>query len=231
MIGVLLSCSIWVPIKVTASEEHYKGIDVSNWQGNINFQEVKEDGIQIVYIKAGEGFQEKDPYFEQNYQNATEANLEIGCYFYVTATNVQEAQRQANYFVELLKDKTYQCRPAMDFEVFTGLSKSQMNEIAETFMETLENAIEITPVLYSDRYYVDSLWSQTLTKYPLWIAEYDGENEPKNTGKWSEWTGFQYADSGKVKGISGNVDRDYFKAEIFCNNIIQTSEEIGRAHV
>ena len=70
MIGVLLSCSIWVPIKVTASEEHYKGLDESNWQGNINFQEVKEDGIQIVYIKAGEGFQEKNHYFTHNTQNA-----------------------------------------------------------------------------------------------------------------------------------------------------------------
>ena len=73
----------------------YNGIDVSNWQKNINFTEVKNSGVQIVYIKASEGTTFVDPYLEQNYTNAKANGLKIGFYHYLTATSILGAKRQS----------------------------------------------------------------------------------------------------------------------------------------
>ena len=90
-----------VPIvyAITASSnEQYQGIDVSNWQGYINYEEVKRDGIEIVYIKASEGTNYKDPYFDVNYQNAKNNGLKVGFYHFLTAINTEEAEEQAKFF-------------------------------------------------------------------------------------------------------------------------------------
>ena len=100
----------------------YQGMDVSVYQGDIDFEQVRAYGIEVVYIRAGEGYDYIDPYFEQNYRNALNAGLKIGYYHYVTASNTEEAQAQAEFFYSLINDKTIDCYPAMDFESFPGLS-------------------------------------------------------------------------------------------------------------
>ena len=84
----------------------YEGIDVSAYQGDIDFNLVKEAGIDIVYIKSSEGSGFVDPYFEQNYQNAKNAGLSVGFYHYVTARSVEEAVSQANFFAKTISRKT-----------------------------------------------------------------------------------------------------------------------------
>ena len=192
----------------------YKGIDVSVWQGDIDFSKVKEHGIESVYIRAGEGDNITDKYFESNYQKARSAGLKYGFYHYVTARSTVQAKEQANFFANLIHTKPQDMRAAMDFENLSGLSADEAVSIAKAYLETLQKRIGHTPVVYSNAYDASSVWKGHLTAYPLWVAEY-GRSEPYSTGGWKSWAGFQYSDKGTVSGISGHVDLDDYKDEIF----------------
>ena len=167
------------------------GVDVSEWQGDIDFDAVRRSGVDIVYIRAGEGSDYTDAYLKQHYDGARAAGLKIGFYHYVTASNTEEARQQAEFFYSLIRDKAIDCRPAMDFESFPGLDKAEINAIGMVF------------------------WDSSFASYPLWVAEY-GPGSPSNTGYWDTWDGFQYSDIGSVPGIRGAVDLDYFKDSILA---------------
>lgn len=200
-----------------ASEPLYNGIDVSGYQGNINFEKVKEAGIEIVYMKSSEGNNYVDSHFEQNYQKAKESGLKVGVYHYVTARTTEEAERQAKFFVNLLGKKSIDCRLAMDFESFGNLSKEEINSIGLTFLRAVESLSGKEVVLYSNAYTASYTWNGEVTNYPLWIAQY-GVNEPENRGTWNSWAGWQYTDVGEVNGINTYVDRNYFTKEILLSD-------------
>lgn len=103
---------------VSATSNLYPGIDVSNWQEYVNYQEVANDGIQIVYIKATQGSDIVDSYFRTNYENAKSAGLKIGFYHFLTASTTQEAESQAQFFTSTISGLEADCRLAMDFEIF-----------------------------------------------------------------------------------------------------------------
>lgn len=169
-----------------ASPTLYEGIDVSGWQENINFKEVKNDGIEIVYIKASEGSNFVDPYFNQNYTNAKANGLKVGFYHYLTARNIEEAVEQATFFVATISGKTPDCRLAMDFESFGNLSVSEINEIGLAFVRTVENLSKKEVVIYSNTNDARTIFEGELTNYPLWVAQYEVE-EPTPNGKWNTW--------------------------------------------
>ena len=104
--------------KEMQSRRKLEGIDVSHWEGRIDFSEVRRAGIRIVYIKASEGDREVDPDFERNYREAQTAGLKIGFYHYLTARTVEEGREQARHFAGVIREKHYEACPAMDFESF-----------------------------------------------------------------------------------------------------------------
>ena len=112
-----------------ASKNIFEGIDVSNWQGNVNFYEVARQGIKIVYIKATQGTRYVSPVFESQYKNAKDNGLKIGFYHYVTARTEEEAMEEARFFASKIKGKEIDCRLAMDFERFGELSKNEINKV------------------------------------------------------------------------------------------------------
>ena len=200
-----------------SSAEIYNGIDVSAWQGDIDFEAVKQSGIEVVYIKSSES-QWVDPYFESNYEKATAANLKVGVYHYVTARTVEEARVEAAFFVSVLEDKALDCRLAMDFESFGNLSVAQINEIGLAFLQTVESLSGKEVVVYSDTSNAINIWNESIANYLLWVAEY-GVSEPQDNGNWSSWVGFQYSDAGSISGIGGgSVDLDYFTDGIFLSD-------------
>lgn len=223
MITMTLTLFLFVALGTTvlafgpSSETIYKGIDVSEWQGDIDFKKVKEDGIKVVYIRAGQGFSYEDEKFERNYKEAKKYALKIGVYHYVTARNEEEAKRQARFFVSLISGKQIDCKLAMDFEHFPNLSKSKINKIGVAFLEEVEKISGKKAVVYSDAYNASHTFEGDVTKYPLWIAQYGVEN-PENNGRWKYWEGFQYTSKGKVSGIRGNVDRDKFTKDILLDD-------------
>ena len=212
-------CSFPVLAFGPSSNQIYQGIDVSSWQRNIDFAAVKRSGIDVVYIKSSEGQSYIDPYFETNYQNAKANGLKVGFYHYVTARTVDQARNQATFFANVIKGKEPDCRLAMDFESFGNLSVSEINEISKVFLETLENLTKSEVVIYSNAYSARAIFGQELTKYPLWVANY-GVSAPGSNGKWDSWVGWQYTSTGRVSGISGNVDRNQFTSDIFMSSNI-----------
>ena len=124
---------------------------------------------------------------------------------------------QADRRLILIQDKQIDCCPAMDFESFPGLSTQEINAIGLSFMETLGSLLGYDPALYTDSYNAAYLWSSDFSSYPLWVADYD-VNQPESTGPWDSWDGFQYSDRGRVPGVNGDVDMDFFKDSMFIHS-------------
>lgn len=195
----------------------YRGIDISEFQGEIDFEEVRRSGIEAVYIRVGAG-EYTDEYFAENYERAKAAGLKIGFYHYVTARSVEEGRRQARFFASLAAGREPDMRLAMDFEYFGSLSVSQINAISEAYLDELTALTRQEAVIYSNLSNARNIFSRALAeKYPLWAAQY-GADEPSANGKWREWVGFQYTDEGRVGGIYGNVDRNIFTEGIFLSD-------------
>lgn len=225
LVAIIVAISTQAFAFSQSSEKLYNGIDVSEWQGNIDFGEVARAGIEVVYIRASEGRGYVDPYFRENYEKAKANGLRTGFYHFLTATNEAEAKEEAEFFVSNIKGLEPDCRLAMDFEVFDGLSVSAINEISKVFLETVEKLSGKDCVIYSDAYNAREVFSKELADdYPIWVADYFVE-EPESNGKWKFWVGFQYSDRGRINGIDGNVDRDYFTNGVFLNNVSQIPKD------
>lgn len=223
--AVLLACiaalvfAALVPARAIppSGGRQYRGIDISEFQGEIDFEEVRRSGIEAVYIRVGAG-EYTDEYFAENYERAKAAGLKIGFYHYVTARSVEEGRRQARFFASLAAGREPDMRLAMDFEYFGSLSVSQINAISEAYLDELTALTRREAVIYSDLSNARNIFSRALAeKYPLWAAQY-GADEPSANGKWREWVGFQYTDEGRVGGIYGNVDRNIFTEGIFLSD-------------
>lgn len=223
--AVLLACiaalvfAALVPARAIppSGGRQYRGIDISEFQGEIDFEEVRRSGIEAVYIRVGAG-EYTDEYFAENYERAKTAGLKIGFYHYVTARSVEEGRRQARFFASLAAGREPDMRLAMDFEYFGSLSVSQINAISEAYLDELTALTRREAVIYSDLSNARNIFSRALAeKYPLWAAQY-GADEPSANGKWREWVGFQYTDEGRVGGIYGNVDRNIFTEGIFLSD-------------
>lgn len=218
-----------VPIvyAITASSnEQYQGIDVSNWQGYINYEEVKRDGIEIVYIKASEGSNYKDPYFDVNYQNAKNNGLKVGFYHFLTAINTEEAEEQAKFFASVISKKVPDCKLVLDYEVFGGVPATQINQIARTFLKTTKKLTNKDVILYSDLYNSRTVFSKELAQdYQLWVANYTSSQNLQNANSnWKNWIGWQYSSTGIISGINGYVDRDVYTKEIFLSDKTEIPE-------
>lgn len=223
--AVLLACiaalvfAALVPARAIppSGGRQYRGIDISEFQGEIDFEEVRRSGIEAVYIRVGAG-EYTDEYFAENYERAKAVGLKIGFYHYVTARSVDEGRRQARFFASLAAGREPDMRLAMDFEYFGSLSVSQINAISEAYLDELTALTRREAVIYSDLSNARNIFSRALAeKYPLWAAQY-GADEPSANGKWREWVGFQYTDEGRVDGIYGNVDRNIFTEGIFLSD-------------
>ena len=202
------------------SELNYEGIDVSDWQGYIDYSQVKNSGIDVVYIKASQGNSIKDPYFEINYENAKANNLKIGFYHFLTATTVEEADQQATFFASVISGKQADCKLAMDYEQFDGIDTQLINQIAMAFMQKVEELTKKQVIIYSDLYNSESTFNSELASQgELWLAYYgDYRNLENVNSSWNTFIGVQYTDQGNVAGINGNVDRDLFAEEIFLDD-------------
>ena len=200
-----------------SSDNIYNGIDVSEYQENINFNLVKQSGIDIVYIRSSEGTNFIDPYFRRNYDEAKAVGLKVGFYHYVTARNITQAINEADFFASVIEGTSPDCLLAMDFEYFGGLSNEEVNAISRAFLERLEQVTNKRAIIYSDAYNAGNVFNSSLSSYPLWIAQY-GVEEPELYVNWENWTGFQYSDTGRINGIIPYVDLDKFTEDVLLDD-------------
>ena len=185
------------------------GIDISNWQGDIDFKKVKEAGAEFVIIRIGvEPSKTKKPEIDTRYEeyikNAKEAGLKVGVYFYSNALTIEEAKEHANWVIETLNKEDLDLPIAFDWENFSKwnslkLSFHDINEIANTFIKTIEDA-GYKGMLYSSKFYLENIWN---SKHPTWLAHYTD-----NTNYEGDYYIWQMCNDGKINGIDGDVDID-----------------------
>ena len=186
------------------------GIDVSKWQGAIDFSKVKKAGAEFVIIRVGHqngvgGEYVLDPYFKRNISDAIENDLDVGIYFYSYADSKKEARKQAEWVIKQIKDYDITLPIAFDFESFTSfnsmnLSLYQLNEVAESYFSTLEDAGYDT-MLYGSKNYLNAIWKYNTNK--VWLAHYtDKTDYDKDYMMW------QLCQDGVIDGINGFVDID-----------------------
>ncbi|UYL93864.1 endolysin [Geobacillus phage vB_GthS_PK2.1] len=198
------------------STNNIKGIDVSHWQGKINWAKVKAAGIQVAYLKATEGTTYVDDMLKTNYQNAKKAGIKVGFYHFFRAKNEQNAREQARHFVNTVKGMSNDLKHALDIETTEGLSKDALTKCAIAFLEEVKKLTGQDPIVYTYTSFAKTRLTAAVAKYPVWIAHY-GVNKPADNPIWNRWIGFQYTDKGKVSGIAGNVDMNEFTPDIFVN--------------
>ena len=218
IISIIFFVNINMSYAITAiSDEQFQGIDVSDWQGYIDYSQVKASGIDIVYIKASQGTDIKDSYFDINYENAKNNGLKVGFYHFCTAINTDEAIKEAQFFSSVISGKIPDCKLTMDYEVFGGVSVEEINNIAQVFLEEVRRLTNKEIIIYSDLSNAQNTFSRQLSQnYQLWLAYYGDTNNIINLEtNWENWIGLQFTDRGTVSGVEGFVDRDIYTKEIF----------------
>lgn len=182
------------------------GIDVSRWQGQIDWSAVKNSGIEFAILKAGgsdSGFY-TDPNFEKNYMNAKAVGMPVGAYYYVGSgcTSKADGIADANRFLDIIRGKTFEYPVYIDLEATSPNAKSGTTEACIGFCETMENAGYYCGIYASDvSGFNDRLILSKLDKFDKWVARYGSKPVVvKNYGIW------QKSDSGEIGGIKGNVD-------------------------
>ena len=184
----------------------YKGIDVSRYQGSINFNKVKASGIEFVMIRCGTGYNQKackDVKFETYYKQAKAAGLKVGAYFYSYAATENHARREASWVLDWIKGKVFDYPIVFDMEErsVAKLGKTKISAIATAFCSTVEKAGYYVSI-YSSKSWIESYYTaDVLNKYDLWVAQW----APSCTyaGSYGMW---QYTADGVIPGISGRVD-------------------------
>lgn len=190
------------------------GIDVSHYQGDIDWDKVKASGIEFVFVRLGyrgygeDGTLKLDTNFEQNIQGARAAGLDVGVYFFAQAVNEKEAREEAEFVLDNLLEYDLQMPVVYDPESILhedartdDVTGEQFTKNAKAFCETIEASG------YDAMIYCNMLWQafeldlEELSDYPIWYADY--EEYPQTPYHFEIW---QYSSEGTVDGIQGNVD-------------------------
>lgn len=178
------------------------GIDVSHYQGSIDWGDKSQKELAFVYIKATEGKHIKDPYFEINSRMANRENIPSGAYHFFDP-GISGAE-QAHYFLRNLKGKAFQLPPVIDIEITKGVDKKTLIERARKMYTIIKSRTGCDPMIYSDvSFYREYIQGEFEEKY-LWLAEY-GIKEPPAI-KNRAMVMWQKTDRGKLNMIKGLVD-------------------------
>lgn len=181
-----------------------KGIDVSKHQGNVNWSHVKADGVKFAIIRAGYGkeISQKDRQFENNYAGCKSNGIPCGVYWYSYAMSEAEARQEAAVCLKVIAGKTFEYPIYYDIEEKKqfALGKTACTAIARAFLEVVEKA-GYWVGLYSSTYFLQYFESDLLKRYAVWVAQYGAKCT--YSGQYGIW---QKSSTGKVYGISGNVD-------------------------
>ena len=188
-----------------------RGIDVSKYQGNIDWGAVAASGINFAIIRVGyrgssSGALVQDPYFKKNISGATKAGIKVGLYFFTQAVNEAEAVEEASMAMSLASGYKVTYPIFIDTESASGgrangLSKSARTAVVKAFCQTVRNGGYKAGVYASKSWYANQLNASELSGYCIWVAQYN--SSCTYSGKYDMW---QYSSKGSVSGIKGNVD-------------------------
>lgn len=191
-----------------------RGIDVSEYQGDIDWDRVRESGFDFAFIRIGyRGYSVGDIFPDdrarENLAGAKAAGFDVGVYFYAQAIDLEEAREEAQWCLDFLAGEGLELPVVYDWEYVSpsartgGMDKKTLTQCVQTFCIAIENA-GYQPMVYFNRHVSrDLLDLEALSQYPFWLAQYkDQMDYPWQVDFW------QYTEAGTVPGIEGNVDID-----------------------
>ena len=195
---------------------YIKGIDVSEYQGTIDWNAVKNSGYKFAIVRISHG-SNVDANFEQNIEGAKNAGLKTGAYHYGTFENADSAHQEAQSFISninALKAKGLN----LDYLVLDSENdtSADLTDASIKFLDEIKAAFPSTKIIfYANPYFIQTHYNSTIAaKYPiLWIANYNVSTP--STPLWNNWSIWQARNTGAVLGISGDVDIDFMKPEFF----------------
>lgn len=196
------------------------GIDVSKWNGEIDWDKVKNAGVEYAIVRAGyrgavSGSLVEDPYFTANMKGAAASGMPVGIYFFTQAVNEVEAVEEASAVLSLIREYQIEYPVFIDTEGAggngraDGLDPETRTLVCEAFCRTIENAGYKAGVYASRNWYNNNLYTERLENYFIWLAEY--RSVPLYQGYYQMW---QYTSKGKIDGVSGNVDMNIYYSSI-----------------
>lgn len=197
-------------MNITVYDDILRGIDVSKWQGNINWKKVSVSGIDFVMIRSSFGSEHVDEMLDKNVEGCEKYGIPYGFYHYTYASTPEEAEKEARFFLKQIRGFSPEYPVVLDIEeeFYKKMSKKQVTAIIEAFMDVLEDAGYYAMVYNSPNFIKACINESKLKKYDIWIACWGDEERLDSLydGHYGMW---QYSATGKVNGINGDVDLDY----------------------
>ncbi len=196
----------------TSNDEQAQGIDVSHYQGAVDWNAVRGAGVTFAFAKATEGVTTVDATFSTNWPAIGAAGLLRGAYHFFHPE--EDAASQAQHFLSVVGTlSAHDLPPVLDVEVTNGVSTSVLWAGVSTWLETVAQATGRRPMIYvSPGFWDENAPNPALASYPLWLADYAAS--PSLPNGFSTWSFWQYSQSGAVAGVAGAVDRDVFNGPI-----------------
>ena len=193
-------------VKNYKNKDNKIGIDVSRWQGKIDFKKVKASNVEFAMIRVGsedkDGNLFVDPKFEEYIKGFNEVKIPVGVYYYSYADSVEDAKKEAKFVLKQIKKYDIDLPVVFDWENWSNyreynLSFHSLTNVAEAFLSTIEKE-GYKGMLYSSKYYLENIWFKT--DYDVWLAHYTKQTNYE--GKYVMW---QLCSNGKVDGINDNM--------------------------
>ena len=187
-----------------------RGIDVSHYQSAILWEEVFKQDIDFVFVKATEGNYLSDSLFARNWDAIREHGIRRGAYHFFRAST--PAEEQALNFIRNVPMEEGDLPPVLDVEVLDGLTKPEVLARMQTWLFMVEIAYGVKPIIYTNQKFYNTNLAGYFSSYPLWIARYNSRGPRLADGR--KWTFWQHRDTGRLPGISGNVDFNVFRGSL-----------------
>jgi lysozyme len=187
------------------------GIDISHFQGTIDWSAVAQAGKMFAFVKATQGLTYVDPQFHANWAGAKAAGLLRGAYHFYQPGD--DPRQQAEFFLATVGLGPGDLPPALDVETSKGQTAGEIVQGVQEWLSTVQQALGVTPLLYTDRTFWNTLGAEGFGGYPLWIAEY-GVASPVLPAGWTSWTFWQSSETGTVPGVTGSLDLDLFQGSL-----------------
>ena len=203
---------------VSAAEPAYlNGIDISHWQGEPDWAQVKGDGVRFVFAKATEGRDFVDDEYASNMAGAGSQAIPFGAYHFARPDGTKnDAVAEADWFIDHANLQQQHLLPVLDLEVTGGLGTRKLKAWAWAWLNRVEQRLGVKSIIYTS----PSFWHDRMGNargfadhgHRLWIAHWDAVRPSLPASNWGGkgWTFWQHTDNGSVAGISGDVDRDRF---------------------
>lgn len=222
--AALLVYKIWINSKIKfvryiefgipiPEEYSIHGIDVSKFQGQIEWHEVQAMNVNnihlgFVFIKATEGIDDADPQFQRNWKKAKSAGMICGAYHYFIPT--KDGKMQAESFIHEAELSSGDLPPVLDIEQSNGLADSVLKKEIMKWLTTTEEYYHVRPIIYTNIEFYNRHLGKDFDVYPLWVAHYYQEHKPNIHRDWSFW---QHSDEGHVSGIMHKVDFNVYAGD------------------